>query len=560
MAFKTRTMLFASPFVGVITMPTGFLRILTEKVEYKSGLREISKLNRGNFNLPLFLIAVHSYVIFGLRDALSLIRKLVQVVNFFGSWVYISSWDMSKSGLHMLDICNFPYIATFFHTSGICLHRLPYACKKTRCGTIFMTAIKSLLNNSFVDYGPNAIDMFAILSLLPDGLSKGLLDKFQTHLPRDFSLRTSLASLQRVSLAYTCSNRTNNPEQIQLLSPIRHFCREKLPKQETLVIGLIDFYTQSLNTDWEFTDDTLHKTVPQELLNLHLVLHDAFKAEQVDPSLMEASINFMKWSLFMGNPVEDIIQLATDTKAEVPGEGRANCLLCLAEVFLYRDKLDEAEESLNQAVELHQQAQDVHREADLHQHGHSILGEANDLSKLGDVFLPCSKLDEAKKSLNRAVELHQQGHSILGEANDLSKLGDVFLLCSKLDEAKKSLNRAVELHQQAQHDLQTLGEVLLRRDKLDEAEESLNRAVELHKQTHSVLGEANDLSKLGDVFLLRSKLDEAEKSLNRAVELHRQAQHVLGEANDLQMLGQVLLLRSKLDEAEESLDQAVELH
>ncbi|THU84987.1 hypothetical protein K435DRAFT_869730 [Dendrothele bispora CBS 962.96] len=70
----------------------------------------------------------------------------------------------------------------------------------------------------------NAIDMLAILSFkLPDGLSKGLLDKFQAHLPHNFLLHLSLAALQRVSLAY--SNRTTNPERIQLLSPIRHFCR-----------------------------------------------------------------------------------------------------------------------------------------------------------------------------------------------------------------------------------------------------------------------------------------------------------------------------------------------
>ncbi|THU84515.1 hypothetical protein K435DRAFT_927951, partial [Dendrothele bispora CBS 962.96] len=44
---------------------------------------------------------------------------------------------------------------------------------------------------------PNAIDTLAILSLLPDGLSKGLLEEFQTHLPHDFSLCPSLATLQR---------------------------------------------------------------------------------------------------------------------------------------------------------------------------------------------------------------------------------------------------------------------------------------------------------------------------------------------------------------------------
>ncbi|THU84996.1 hypothetical protein K435DRAFT_764610 [Dendrothele bispora CBS 962.96] len=393
----------------------------------------------------------------------------------------------------------------------------------------------------------NAIDTLAILSLLPDGWSKGLLDEFQTHLPHDFSLRSLV-----VSLAY--SNRTINPERIQLLSPIRHFCREKLPKQESLVAGLIGFYTEFLNANQNYTDGTLHKTVPQELLNLHSVLCDAIKAEQIDPSLIQACMDFTRWSLYNGNPVKDIIQLATDTKAEVSLEAQADCLLCLAEVFLYQGRHEEAEESLNRAVELHRQA-------------HSVLGEANDLQTLGDVFLRRSKLDEARESVNRAVELHRQAQDILGEAYDLQELGDVLLRHSKLDEAEELLNRAVELHQQAQddvhgeaYDLQKLGNVLLRHSKLDEAEESLNRAVELHQQAQDFLGEANDLQTLGDVFLRRSKLDEAEESLNHAVELHRQAQDVLGEAYDLSMLGDVFLHRSKLDEAKELLNRAVELH
>ncbi|THU95186.1 TPR-like protein [Dendrothele bispora CBS 962.96] len=333
----------------------------------------------------------------------------------------------------------------------------------------------------------NVTDTLAILSLLPDGLSKGLLDEFQTHLPDEFSLRPSLATLQRVSLAY--SNMTTNPARIQLLSPIRHFVLENLPKQEALVAGLIGFYTQFLNANWDYTDGALHKIVPQELLNLHSVLHDAIKAEQRDTALIQASISFTKWSLYIGNPVEDIIRQATDSKADLPGDIRADCLSCLAEVFLDRAKLDEAEDSLNRAVGLHRQAQDV-------------LGEAYDLATLGEVFLRRSKLDEAEDSLNRAVELHRQAQDVLGEAYDLA----------------------------------TLGEVFLRRSKLDEAEDSLNRAVELHLQAQDVCGEAHDLRKLGDVFLRRDMLDEAEDSLNRAVELDRRAQDVLGEAYDLQTL------------------------
>ncbi|THU95155.1 hypothetical protein K435DRAFT_798374 [Dendrothele bispora CBS 962.96] len=208
------------------------------------------------------------------------------------------------------------------------------------------------------------------------------------------------------------SNRTTNPEGIQLLSPIRHFALENLPKREDLVAELFGIYTQFLNANWDYNEGRLHKTVPQELLNLHSVLHDAIKAEKRDTALIRASICFTRWSLYIGNSVEDIIRQATDSKAELRVD--------IPEVFLNRAKLDEAEESLNQVVELHRQAQDV-------------LGEATDLQNLGDVCLRRSKLDEAEESLNQAVELHRQAQNVLGEAYDLQRLEQVYLRREQLE-------------------------------------------------------------------------------------------------------------------------------
>jgi exonuclease VII small subunit len=80
---------------------------------------------------------------------------------------------------------------------------------------------------------------------------------------------------------------------------------------------------------------------------------------------------------------------------------------------------------------------------------HTVLGEANDVQKLGDVHLRRDKLDEAQASFERAIELHRQAHDVLGEASDVQKLGDVHLRRDKLDEAQASFERAIELHRQA---------------------------------------------------------------------------------------------------------------
>jgi exonuclease VII small subunit len=71
-------------------------------------------------------------------------------------------------------------------------------------------------------------------------------------------------------------------------------------------------------------------------------------------------------------------------------------------------------------------------------------------SALSDVHWRRGKLDEAQASLERAVQLHRQAQDVLGEANDVQKLGVVHLRRDKLDEAQVSFERAIELHRQAQ--------------------------------------------------------------------------------------------------------------
>jgi tetratricopeptide (TPR) repeat protein len=108
----------------------------------------------------------------------------------------------------------------------------------------------------------------------------------------------------------------------------------------------------------------------------------------------------------------------------------------MAELFMERDQLSEAESSLNHALRLHMQIQNV-------------LGRANDMQDLGVLYMRRNQLAEAEVSLVGAVELHRQAGDVMGWANDMQKLGELNIQTGDFDEAEKAFSSAVKLHQRA---------------------------------------------------------------------------------------------------------------
>ncbi|KAF8241007.1 TPR-like protein, partial [Tricholoma matsutake] len=437
-----------------------------------------------------------------------------------------------------------------------------------------------------------AIHILAMLSLLPDGFPDAGIKDLQNHLSADIDLSKLVQTLKRVSLVYTDQAMDSNQSRLHILSPVRYFCEDNIKILQGLRSSLMSFYIQMLSNNADWSDHTSHMIVPPELLNIYSVFLQAWKAGQAEESLVVASVLYTQWSLYIGNPVEEIIMEAIKMMTEAP-KLLGSCFKCLSDVDKYCNNLEKAELHLKDALELDKEAQDALGQAndlkslgdlylrqdkldeaqlvlkdalELHKQAHSVLGQANDLKSLGDLYLRQDKLDEAQLVLKDALELHKQAHSVLGQANDLKSLGDLYLRQDKLDEAQLVLKDALELHKQAQdvlgqaNDLNSLGDLYLQQDKLDEAQLVLKDALELHKQAQDVLGQADDLNSLGDLYLRQDKLDEAQLVLKDALELHKQAHSVLGQADDLNSLGDLYLRQDKLDEAQLVLKDALELH
>ena len=231
---------------------------------------------------------------------------------------------------------------------------------------------------------PHTISILAMLSVLPDGFpytgSGSAIDELQRHLPGDTHLREALLTLRRVSLLHV-----DETSRLRMLAPIRHFCERMLETPENFRNGLSSFYTEMINIFAEYTDSAGHAIIPAELGNMHAIFIETCKRRREDHAVVRACITYTKWSLYIGNPVEDVIRFAMKN-VEGPPSLLADCHSTLSGVYLRRAKVDEAQASIERTIELHRQA-------------HDVRGEAADIRMLGDLHLRRDNIDEALASI-----------------------------------------------------------------------------------------------------------------------------------------------------------------
>jgi tetratricopeptide (TPR) repeat protein len=442
---------------------------------------------------------------------------------------------------------------------------------------------------------PEAQDILILFALLPDGFPQQDHSPIQTALRNalySINLQKAIQTLHAVSLIYVDRGQPHNIR-YRILPPIRHYC-SRLAFKQPLCAALTDVYIQFINQNYNYGDPSSHSTVLPELANAGEMISRALDNITISENVLFAASNYSGWCWYRNNYSDALIKKAIQRgssynditllgncyrrqgmmyegideleKAQGSFEaalelhrkaqdvlGEANNLTLLGDVQIRRDELESAEQSFSAALELHRKVQDV-------------VGEANDLQKLGDVQMRRNELGKAEQSFSAALELHRKVHDDLGEANDLQKLGDVQMRRNELEKAEQSFLSALELHRKAQDvlgeatDLGKLGDVQMWRDEHEKAEQSFSAALELHRKAQDVVGEANDLGKLGDVQMWRDELEKAEQSFSAALELHRKAQSVLGEAYDLASLGDVQMRRDELEKAEQSFSAALELH
>ncbi|KAG6855445.1 hypothetical protein H0H87_002735 [Tephrocybe sp. NHM501043] len=234
-------------------------------------------------------------------------------------------------------------------------------------------------------YGP---DMQADRSLLDILTMLSIADALASPIqPSEALLMAQQVTLVQVATA-------GKSRRLQMVDPVRAFFKKRLQLPEELRNSITSFYIEMLNCFADIAYPAGRAIVLHEFRNSYAVLMQAWKEGMNSPMLAVASICFTDWSRYLGILDEEMIILATQQVVGLPGL-RGSCFQALGEVYLQRGHLFDAEESFNQAVDLHREV-------------HNVLGEANNIRNLGRVHLKRNQLDEAEESFERAAQLHSQ--------------------------------------------------------------------------------------------------------------------------------------------------------
>lgn len=191
--------------------------------------------------------------------------------------------------------------------------------------------------------------------------------------------------------------------------------------------------------------------------------------------------------------------------------------------------------------------------------------EGRILSSLGVDQTQAGRLDEARESLAEALVVHREVGDRVAEGQTLGWYASLLRDRGDFDEAAAFfgralvIDRAVGSQRLEGYVSGLLANLLLRRGELDGAERLFRQAIGLLRATGSVVWEATMLGNLGRLEVRRAEYASAEALARAALELHRALGNASTQARSLGNLGEALLYTGRLDEARAALEEAVEL-
>ncbi|MBT3342699.1 MAG: tetratricopeptide repeat protein [Gemmatimonadetes bacterium] len=240
------------------------------------------------------------------------------------------------------------------------------------------------------------------------------------------------------------------------------------------------------------------------------------------------------------------LQMATRMKRK---DFRAACLANLAVARNRLGRIDSAEKTCEEALELFRMVGDSHGQADV-------------TLTLGNVHAHRGEYEKAESAYKSALQRFQAVGNDVGQANSRGNMGNLAMHQEQLPQALAHHRAALKLHEQVANPLgranalANIGNVRFRMGRPKEARQSYDAALEIYRQIEVPLGEASVLGNLGNVLFKSGEHDEALQTYERTIEIHRHIGNVLGHANTLTNLGSLLMRMERRAEALEALHEA----
>lgn len=240
------------------------------------------------------------------------------------------------------------------------------------------------------------------------------------------------------------------------------------------------------------------------------------------------------------------LQMATRMKRK---DFRASCLANLAVARNRLGRIDAAEKTCDEALNLFRMSGDSHGQADV-------------TLTLGNVHAHRGEYERAQASYAAALQRFQAVGNDVGRANARGNMGNLAMHQEKLEEALSHHRAALKLHEQVGNPLgranalANIGNVRFRMGRPKEARQSYDEALEIYRQIEVPLGEASVLGNLGNVLFKTGEHEEALETYERTIEIHRHIGNVLGHANTLTNMGSLLNRMERRPEALEAVHEA----
>jgi tetratricopeptide (TPR) repeat protein len=367
----------------------------------------------------------------------------------------------------------------------------------------------SLKSPSMTMQGPDAVQLLALISHLPDGVLKW--EERLENLTTLKNIPQIVGTLTKVALAYIDMSGT-----LKVLSPVRQYMLNKemvefdhIGVLEKWYINFIDQYSK---TTFGPTFRDAAQNVIAEIGNITSVLKYALHTHP-SQNIVYAAVNISEF-LCRVQPSEEILQ----------------------EIFPVLEKL------------------------------HMEENKPYSTWLLGDILYWQFKYNEAREKIQDALAQYTGIGDQQGRAECLQSLGNILRMEHKYSEAREKLEDALAQYtangyQQGRAQcLWSLGEILHAEHKHSEAIEKLEDALAQFTANGDQLGRADCLCSLGNILRMEHKYSEAREILEDALALYTANGHQQGRAECLLSLGEILRMEHKYSEARETLEEALALY
>lgn len=308
---------------------------------------------------------------------------------------------------------------------------------------------------------PYIYEVFAILSILPDGLSESMIDALEARLPAGVDLRRVLRALRRIALCYLDSN-----GRYRLLAPIRQHVQRTLSLDPGFLDGMRSTFLEHVI---DRTDIGYHDIVVPEMVNIRSFI--VSESTMWDDSHILACLDYLWWEdRILG--IRDIpLALIALSHAHTP-RLQVRCRLRISSLLGFSSRYGEAREYLTPALSV--------QTGDPYVEGCVRL-------EMGEIERMLNKYEDAESFLRQAVRLFKEANMPKWEGVALGSLGTL---------------------------LRGWGHIF-------KVEEPLIQSLGLARKAGDTLHEGNALCGLGEVYWLTKRMSEAEDTLRQSIDCYR---------------------------------------